>query len=97
MQLMHHYGRERRVLVGAITLRKLPPKVSAAIRKRAEQGKTSLNKAVIGMLEESTAVGPARPVSDDLDALCGLWAPAEGRAFERALSEQRALDPEVWK
>ena len=82
--------------MGAITLRKLPPKVSAAVRKRAEQGKTSLNKAVIGMLEESTAVGSARIVNDDLDALCGVWSRAEGKAFDRALVEQRTLDPGVW-
>jgi hypothetical protein len=83
----------------AITLRKLPPKVAAAVRKRAAELRTSLNRAEIGMLEESNAVrgGAATEEQRDLDVLCGAWSAGEGRAFERALDEQRRLDPDVWK
>ncbi len=81
----------------AITLRKLPPRVGAAVRKRAEERKTSLNKAVIGLLEESTAVVSGSRTHHDLDELCGVWSRAEARAFETALAEQRVVDPELWK
>ncbi len=81
----------------AITLRKLPPRVGEAVRKRAEERKTSLNKAVIGLLEESTAVAAGPRIHHDLDALCGVWSRAEAGAFERALVEQRSVDPELWK
>lgn len=83
----------------AITLRKLPAHVAEAIRRRAAKGRTSLNRAVIGLLEESNAVKGAAAEEEqrDLDVLCGAWSASEGRAFERALDEQRRLDPDVWK
>jgi hypothetical protein len=33
---------------------------------------------------------------DDLDDLAGTWSPEEGEAFDRVLSEQRTIDPELW-
>jgi hypothetical protein len=81
----------------AITLRKLPPRVAGAVRKRAEERQTSLNKAVIGLLEESVGEPSGPRAHHDLDALCGVWSRAESRAFDRSLREQRAVDPELWK
>lgn len=37
----------------AITLRNLPPDVARTVQQRAKQKKTSVNKAVIELLEES--------------------------------------------
>ena len=83
----------------AITLRKLPPRVAEAVRKRAAEQKTSLNRAVIGLLEESAGVaaGAAPEEHLELDALCGAWSPAEARTFDRALAELRRLDPDLWE
>jgi hypothetical protein len=85
--------------MNAITLRKLPPKVAEAVRKRAAERRTSLNRAVIGLLEESPTVAPSAEPAEhhDLDVLCGAWSRAEFLMFERALEEQRRLDPDVWK
>jgi hypothetical protein len=33
----------------------------------------------------------------DLDDLAGSWSRDEADAFDRALAEQRAIDPELWK
>ena len=83
--------------MAAITLRNLPPGVAAAVRRRAAERKTSLNRAVIGLLEESTGVATGEPEEHhELDELCGAWSPAEARAFDRALEEQRRLDPDLW-
>jgi plasmid stability protein len=81
----------------AITLRKLPPHIGAAVRQRAAERGTSLNKAVIDLLEESTAGAAAQRPHHDLDDLCGAWSSAESRAFARALADQRSVDPELWK
>ena len=82
----------------AITLRKLPPRIAEAVRQRAAERKTSLNRAVIGLLEESTGVAAsgAPQTHHELDELCGAWSRAEARAFDRALDEQRRLDPALW-
>jgi len=79
-----------------ITLRNLPPRVAQAIRKKAAAEKTSLNKAVIGLLEVSTGHGKPEK-KRDLSWLAGSWSKEEADAFDRALAEQRHIDPEMWK
>ena len=60
----------------AITLLNIPHEVARTVQQRAKQRKTSLNKAVIELLEES-AVGTAKKKSPvcyhDLDHLDGLF------------------------
>jgi hypothetical protein len=84
----------------AITLRNLPPDVAKTVLQRAKQKKTSVNKAVIELLEES-AGGKAKkkePVRyHDLDHLAGTWTKEEAATFDKLIAEQRTIDPEFWK
>jgi hypothetical protein len=83
-----------------ITLRNLPPEVARIVQQRAKQKKTSVNKAVIELLEES-AGGKAKkkaPVRyHDLDHLVGTWTKEEADAFDKLIAEQRTIDPGLWK
>ena len=83
----------------AVTLRNLPPKVAQAIRQRARDKRVSVNKAVIGLLEEQAGVAGKRPRQQyhDLDALAGSWTKAEAAAFDKALAKQRTIDPALWR
>ena len=83
----------------AVTLRNLPPKVAETIRRRARDKRVSVNKAVIGLLEELAGVGGKKPAPrhHDLDALAGSWTKAEAAAFDKALAKQRTIDPALWK
>ncbi len=84
----------------AITLRNLPPQVSKIIQQKAKEKGTSINKAIVGLLEECTGTKrktTSRPVHDDLDALAGSWTHDEAAAFEKTLIEQRKIDPDIWK
>ena len=84
----------------AITLRGLPSEVARALRQRAERDGASLNRTLIWMLEESLGGprGPKRPRRHhDLDALAGAWTRQQAAAFDAALVEQRAVDPDLWK
>lgn len=86
--------------MNAITLRNVPPQVARAIRERAKKEKTSLNRAVIRLLEEATGLGgPGRKqrVRDALDALAGSWTKEEADEFDAFLREHRTIDPEMWK
>ncbi len=83
-----------------ITLRNLPPEVARAVRKRAAEEKTSLNKVVISLLEER--IHQSRPVRGkakyrDLDRFCGTWTQEEYDEFMKNLAEQRRIDPEIWQ
>jgi hypothetical protein len=85
----------------AITLRNLPPELAEAVRKEAERKRTSVNKAVISLLERK-AEGHKKKTSqkrqyDDLDALAGTWTRKEAVEFDKALAAQRTVDPELWK
>lgn len=83
----------------AITLRNIPAEVDKAIRKRAKRARVSVNKAVIGLLEEHLIPEKSNRAErhHDLDHLCGSWTAADAAAFERALDKQRAIDPDLWK
>ena len=85
--------------MSAITLRNLPPAVARAIREKAKKEKTSLNRAVISLLEEATGLTSRRReiVHHDLDRFAGCWTKEEYDEFMEALREQRQIDPEMWK
>ncbi len=81
-----------------VMLRKLPPEVIKAVQRRARERGTSINKAVISLLEE--AVGIRNKVQrsmlhHDLDALAGSWTKEEAVRFEAVLRKQRQVDPEL--
>ena len=85
----------------AITLRNLPAELEKAVRKEAERRRTSMNKAIISLLErkaEGDKKKNARTLkNDDLDALAGSWSKKEAAEFDKALASQRTIDPELWK
>lgn len=83
----------------AVTLRNVPPDLVRTIRRRAIDKGLSINKAVIDLLAEgagSRGAKSARRFHDDLDELADSWTKEEAAEFERALSEQRGIDPRVW-
>ena len=80
------------VAMNPITLRNLPPEVARAIREKAKKEKISLNRAVIGLLEEATATGQRKKkdvLHHDLDRFAGCWTQEEYDEFMDALREQR--------
>ena len=83
----------------AITLRNIPPDLDKAIRKRARGKRVSVNKAVLGLLEEHLSSGKNKRLElhHDLDYLCGSWPEDMAETFDKALAEQRSIDPDVWK
>lgn len=84
----------------AITLRNLPPDVARAVRRRAEEKKLSLNRAIVELLQEALGggAGNGKPREyHDLDFLFGVWTPKEAEAFRKELAWQRRIDPELWK
>lgn len=84
----------------AITLRNLPPEVAKTVQQRAKQKKTSVNKAVIELLEESVGSKAKKKEKvryHDLDHLIGTWTKKEAEEFDKLVAEQRTIDPEFWK
>ena len=83
-----------------VTVRQIPRELARAIERRASSARTSVNKAVIGLLEEAAGLARkdgTRARHHDLDALAGSWTGEETAAFNRSLQAQRGIDPDVWK
>ena len=78
------------------TVRDVPAAVDAALRRKAKQEGTSLNRLMCAALErEAGLAGSAGVRHHDLDDLAGLWeADAE---FDAALAAQDAVDEELWR
>lgn len=84
----------------AVTLRNLSPELVRVIHRKASEKRTSVNKAVISLLEESAGIRgkkTKKPLQHDLDALAGSWTKEEASAFEKALAGQREIEPDLWK
>ena len=83
----------------ALTIRHIPSPVEKAIRRKATREHVSLNKAVVGMLEESVT-GKQKTQSrryHDLDWLYGTWNRKQSDSFRKHLAETRKIDPELWQ
>ena len=85
----------------AITVRNLPQRIAREVKRRAKEDSTSLNGAVLRLLEERLGMqvpGASRKtVHRDLDFLCGSWTEQEASEFEKSLASQRIIDTEMWK
>ena len=83
----------------AVTLRNLPASLDRTIRQRAKKKGVSVNKVVIGLLQDHLGEAEARPARryHDLDSLAGSWTKQEAEAFDQTLAQQRTTDPEIWK
>ncbi len=84
----------------AVTLRSLSPELTQELRRRALQSGQSMNKT-IGAVLEAALLGPrpkaAATVHHDLDWFFGSWSQEQAAEFDRALAEQRVVEPELWK
>ena len=82
-----------------ITLRHLPPPLSRLLQRRALKERSSLNKTVIRVMEESMGLAaiPKQKRHHDLDRFAGLWSTKESLEFDRLVKAQRKIDPEMWK
>jgi hypothetical protein len=84
----------------AVTLRNIPPELVRLIERRSRQTGKSLNRTIIEALEESLlnrSKRKERRLNHDLDWMVGSWTKEEADEFDRALAEQRTIDPELCK
>lgn len=98
---MHHIAARYDALVKTITLRKMPEELEYRVEAKARELGLSLNKTVIRLLEEHLMPERRSPFRgrrhDDLDHLAGSWSDDEAAEFDRALEEQRRIEPEIWE
>lgn len=77
------------------TLRDIPRQVDEALRARARREGKSLNRVAIEALARALGVSGDDVPQRDLGDVAGTWVKDD--RVERALEEQRQVDPDLWR
>ena len=77
------------------TLRNIPPQIDQALRRRALSERKSLNQVTIEALMRALSLDGSPLPQRDLDDIAGSWV--TDPETEVALTEQRQIDPELWR
>jgi hypothetical protein len=77
------------------TLRRIPPALDAALRRRALALDKSLNETAVLALAEGLGVPGAPAIRRDLADVAGTWA--RDRAVESVLQAQDVVDEDLWR
>ncbi len=78
-----------------LTIRNLPRQLNTALRQKAVRDGMSMNAAAIEAMKKGLGLTDEPVRYHDLDFLAGTLI--KDAAFNRALAEQRKIDPEMWK
>ena len=79
-----------------LTVRNLPPDVSAELERERKRRGTSLNQTVVNALRRGLGLGQGRR-SNGLARFAGTWTEEEFAEFEKATSEFERIDEEQWR
>jgi D-tyrosyl-tRNA(Tyr) deacylase len=77
------------------TIRGVPAHIDRALRERSESQGKSLNDVAVEALERGLDLGGHPVRYRELGAIAGSWV--RDRAVDRALDDQRKVDPELWR
>lgn len=77
------------------TIRRIPPRLDEALRRKARREGKSLNEAAIEALASGAGVSEQPKTHHDLDFLIGTWI--EDKEFDEAIAAQDTIDPDLWR
>jgi len=81
----------------SITLHNLDPEIERAVRERAREQRTSLNRTIQRILKESLGLDKKPIKKCDFSDLAGTWTKKEALEFEKATGVFSKIDTEMWK
>jgi hypothetical protein len=77
------------------TVRNVPKRLDAALRRAAQEQGKSLNEVTIEALTRGAGVSGERTRQRDLSDIAGSWR--EDPAFDSAVAEQDVIQAELWR
>ncbi len=77
------------------TLRRVPAKVDAVLRRKSQKEGKSFNQIAIEALTAGSGLAEEPILYHDLDALAGTWVEDEG--FDEAIRSHDQVDNDLWK
>ncbi len=89
-------GRSRSSPTVQYTVRSVPAHIDKALRRRAQQGRKSLNEVLRdALIREAQGTDLPERVYTDLDALVGRWVDVPG--FDDAIQALDRIDEALWR
>jgi len=76
-----------------ITLRNPSPELTAKLKQLAEQAGESMNSVALRLLEQAAGIDRRRARFERF----ATYTEEEAAELDRAIAEQRQIDPEVWE
>ncbi len=77
------------------TIRRIPPAVDSALRRKARAEGKSLNEAAVDALVEGTGLSGVPQRRRDLSSIAGTWL--EDAGFDAAIVAQDQIDEDLWR
>jgi plasmid stability protein len=77
------------------TIRNVPTSLDAALRRRAQEQRKSLNEVAIEALARGAGISGERIRKRDLSDIVGTWQ--HDPAFDEAIADQDKVDEEMWR
>ena len=78
-----------------LTLQDVPAEVDAALRRKADTEGKPLGEVVVDALRAGLGLAATPSKQRDLSDLSGTWV--EDPEFDKIMSEQDRIDPEMWR
>jgi plasmid stability protein len=77
------------------TIRNVPTALDAALRRRAQEQRKSLNEVAIEALARGAGITGERTPKRDLSDIVGTWQ--HDPAFDEAIAAQDTVDEDLWR
>ncbi|MFY9747435.1 MAG: hypothetical protein WA891_04025 [Acidobacteriaceae bacterium] len=77
------------------TIRNVPTSLDAALRRRAQEQRKSLNEIAIEALARGAGIEGERIRKRDLSDIVGTWQ--NDPAFDEAIAAQDTVDEDLWR
>ena len=77
------------------TIRNVPERLDAALRRSAREQRKSLNEVAVEALARGAGVVEQRRRQRDLTDIAGTWR--KDAAFDSAIAAQDTVDGEIWR
>jgi plasmid stability protein len=77
------------------TVRNIPKRLDAALRRVAQEQGKSLNEVTVEALTRGAGVSGERTRQRDLSDIAGSWR--EDPVFDSAVADQDVIQPDLWR
>ena len=84
----------------AVTIRGVEPEIAEKLKSTAAARGKSINQLAIDLIKEGLGMKKKQKYTktyDDLETLFGNWNQEEYEEIQKSVTEQRNIDPELWK